>query len=97
MAEQDLPGNSHQPVNRRAMIVSSAIVLVAILFVGAVLADFFISQHEASQEVRQLCGIINLVADKPVPKPTDPSANPSRVDLYDFYLAFKQVQSRYGC
>ena len=98
MTDAPVPGTNRQAGNRRrAVVISAGLATVVVLVILAVVADFFISQHEASVEVHQLCGIINLVASKPVPKPSNPSSNPSRVDLYDYYIAFKQVQHKYGC
>lgn len=82
---------------RHAFIISSAVAVAIVLLISAVTGDFFIAQHEARQEVRQLCSVINLVAENPVPEPSNPGANPSRNDLYKFYVAFKTIQHAYGC
>jgi hypothetical protein len=44
-----------------------------------------------------LCPIVRLVIAHPVPRPSNPAANPSRVATYQMYEDFVIVKRQYGC
>jgi hypothetical protein len=49
------------------------------------------------EKVRNECAALNLLTARPVPKPADPAANPSRQTNYEFYTALKFWATSDGC
>jgi hypothetical protein len=45
----------------------------------------------------QWCDAINLLTVHPVSKPSNPAANPSRVEGYEFYQAFTVLHRKFRC
>lgn len=45
----------------------------------------------------QWCETLDLLTAHPVPYPSDPAANPSRVQSYDFYESFLHVRVKFKC
>jgi hypothetical protein len=43
------------------------------------------------------CGALTLLTEKPVPKPADPAANPSREGEYLFYVDLLSVKKGFRC
>jgi len=43
------------------------------------------------------CATLDLLTKVPVPKPTAPKQNPSRVGQYQLYLDFLSLKHRKGC
>lgn len=82
----------------RAAIAAGAL---AVLIASAVVGDYLVANWRASQAVQHsqhiLCQVIQLVTAHPVPKPSDPAANPSREQSYRFYSAFTTVGHQYHC
>jgi hypothetical protein len=46
---------------------------------------------------RALCPAFALITARPVPYPTDPAANPSRVQLWQWYVTFRHIERDYHC
>lgn len=46
---------------------------------------------------RQWCDTLNLLTSRPVPRPADPAANPSREGQYLFYINLVQLGKHFGC
>lgn len=49
------------------------------------------------QQVQHECKALALLTHTPVPKPTDPSANPSRETTYEFYVALVYWEHQDHC
>lgn len=43
------------------------------------------------------CSMLDLLTSKPVPKPKDPKANPSRQQNYEYYIVFSAAKARLRC
>lgn len=43
------------------------------------------------------CATMALLTSKPVPRPADPKANPSRMQTYVLYSDFTELRHRLGC
>lgn len=43
------------------------------------------------------CGIVTAFIARPVPRPNDPAANPSREQNYQWYLKFVRLDHQLGC
>ena len=50
-----------------------------------------------NQVVQHECSSLELLTSKPVPKPADPAANPSRETTYQFYVALLAWEHSDGC
>lgn len=53
--------------------------------------------HAVNSSNRQWCDTLTLLTARPVPKPPDPSANPSRMQAYTLYADFVTLRNRLGC
>ena len=81
-----------------------SIVVLAVLMLGVGVGDLFWSAHladRAAQQDRQtraeLCTLISPAVAVPVPKPSDPAANPSRETTYEWYERYLTVSTSFGC
>jgi len=54
-------------------------------------------QEQEAADNHQWCGALELLTSKPVPKPADASANPSRAGEYTLYEDFVALERHYGC
>lgn len=71
-----------------------------LLFVVAVVlavANLLFTTHEVGSSNRQWCDTLTLLTAQPVPRPADPSANPSRMQTYTLYVDFVTLRKRLGC
>lgn len=71
-----------------------ALVALSLLLTGA---SIVYSAHQTSASNRQWCDTLALLTSKPVPKPSDPAANPSRMQAYTLYADFVTLRHRLGC
>jgi hypothetical protein len=76
---------------RRAVIV---LFVINFLLAGACL---WFATYQVSSSNRQWCDTLSLLTSKPVPKPDDPSANPSRMQTYTPYADFVALRRHFGC
>lgn len=74
-----------------------AIVVVFLFIAGAVAGSYALSVHALDQSQHQWCDTLNLLTVHPVAKPSDPAANPSRMESYEIYLDFVSLRDRFGC
>jgi len=70
-----------------------AVVFMAILF-GANVGFTIYWNHVQESHA---CQALTLLTAKPVPKPADPAANPSRETTYDFYRDLVYWRDADGC
>ena len=73
---------------------------VAMLFVLSLLltgASILYSANEVSSNNRQWCDTLTLLTSRPVPKPADAHANPSRMQNYTLYADFVALRRHFGC
>jgi hypothetical protein len=67
------------------------------LFAALTALNFLGTASEVNGNNRQWCDTLTLLTSKPVPKPADPSANPSRMEGYTLYEDFAVLRRRFGC
>jgi len=54
--------------------------------------------HQALADTqRKFCGVVGGFTAVPVPRPSDPAANPSRVQSYEWYERFVSLGRSLGC
>jgi hypothetical protein len=74
----------------------SFIVLVIIsLLLSA--GTFFAGLVHSDDEGRKFCDIVSTIATKPIEKPADPVADPSRERSFVIYMKFKHLDRSLGC
>ena len=75
---------------------SSAVILVLIVAVltGASLVQ---NARTITNDDHKWCSAMTLLTERPVPKPADPAANPSREQTYRFYMTFVELKHSLGC
>lgn len=76
--------------SRALMIFIGSIALAILLCIGFSYWQVHTSQHE-------WCHLLTTLTQTPIPKPADPSANPSRVQNYNFYMQLVQLRGEFGC
>lgn len=68
--------------------------LIVLLSIAAVYLFVFwqvdVSQHH-------WCETLTTLTQHPVPKPSDPANNPSRVEAYNLYEEFVGLKGEFGC
>jgi hypothetical protein len=76
-----------------AWLVATFCLLVA----GAVVISLILTHWQIQHSQDQWCDTLRLLTSKPVPRPADPAANPSRVNSYQFYVNLLALRHRFGC
>lgn len=74
-----------------------AFVFLILLIGGAAGASLVISSSQIRQSQRNWCSTMDLLTSKPVSKPPDPKANPSRQNQYILYIDFVKLKKELGC
>jgi hypothetical protein len=71
-------------------------LLFALIVAGSAFAIWQARVSVANAD-RQWCSTLTLLTARPVPRPSDASANPSREDAYVFYRNLVTLRDRFGC
>lgn len=53
--------------------------------------------HEVNASQHRWCATLTLLTARPVPRPTNPEANPSRENAWIFYRNLTELRQRFGC
>ena len=72
-------------------------VLAVAVVLAAIAIPVGISYYLSIRLERSWCATLNLLTSHPVPSPANPSANPSRVQTYEFYIDLVRQRDQYGC
>ena len=72
-----------------------AVLLVVNFFVAG--ACLWFTTYQVGHSSRQWCDTLTLLTARPVPRPADPHANPSRMQAYTLYSDFAALRRRFGC
>lgn len=83
-----------EPVKRTFAL---ALAVLAAAFLLAVGASLVTSLQVERQSNKQWCDTLGLLTSHPVPRPTDPGANPSREQNWLFYQDLRQLSRSFGC
>ena len=81
-------------MTRRTLRSVAVLVLLGFLLTGA---NLLFTAHYVSTDDRKWCATMTLLTARPVPKPPDPAANPSRAQTYRFYETFVTLKRSLGC
>jgi hypothetical protein len=92
--EQGERGEHGEGMTRGARHAVIVLFVINFLVAGACL---WFATYEVSSANRQWCDTLTLITAKPVPKPADPAANPSRMQTYTLYLDFVTLKRHFGC
>jgi|HubBroStandDraft_5_1064220.scaffolds.fasta_scaffold328144_2 hypothetical protein len=79
----------------RSILAATGLVAVCFVVLTALTVSFVYWQVASSQH--KWCDTISLLTSIPVPSPSDPSSNPSRVADYRLYQDFVTLKGRLGC
>ena len=74
----------------------SAVALVLVVAALAA-ANLLYTANAVRNSNHAWCGVVTAITSKPVPKPANPGANPSRATSYEWYLRFVQLGRDLGC
>lgn len=74
-----------------------AVVVVLAGLAASIGGSYALALHALDNGEQQLCSAFELLTQRPVPKPEDPAANPSREQAYLFYTDLTQVEHSYRC
>jgi hypothetical protein len=84
-------GEPLTPALRKAVIF---LFLLSFTLAGTAL---FVASHEIGVSARKWCATLDLLTARPVPRPADPAANPSRENAYVFYADISDLRRQFGC
>ena len=76
--------------------VVGATVLVAALVVAVGLCFIMVGAAVGASN-RHWCDTLTLLTSRPVAKPANPAANPSRAGQYALYEDFVRLRDEFGC
>ena len=76
---------------RRAYVI---LALISLALSGTSAA---ISQRAISSSDHKFCDVVSSFIAKPVLKPSNPSADPSREQSYEWYIRFAKLDKSLGC
>lgn len=83
-------------MSRATRFAWMAVTLCACVAI-AMSVGFFLVRWQIEHSQAQWCDTLRLLTSRPVPKPPDPVANPSREDSYLFYMNLLDLRHRFGC
>lgn len=76
-----------------ALLMSAVFVIV----VAAIVVNYFMMAWYVGHVDSQWCDTLRLLTAHPVPRPVNPSANPSRVEAWQLFTDFLSLRKRLGC
>lgn len=79
------------------MKVALSVVVVVVMLAASILGSYALSLHALDSSQSHWCQTLTLLTSRPVPRPTDPNANPSRENAYVFYTHLKELERNFGC
>lgn len=74
----------------------SMIFLFALSFLLSA-GSYWLAASAVRSSNHRWCSTLGLLTSKPVPRPADPKANPSRENAYVFYAHLKTLERDFGC
>jgi hypothetical protein len=74
-----------------------AFVALAALMLALAAANLLFTAAQVSASDHKFCQVVSGFTAVPIPDPTDPAANPSRVQSYEWYVRFKSLGQSLGC
>lgn len=81
-------------MSRGARWAAVGLLLLTLVVGGANLAATYEVVHASNQK---WCATLDLLTARPVPRPADPAANPSREQTYVLYADFTDLRHHLGC
>jgi hypothetical protein len=86
--------------SRTVRAIVSLFLVAAVIGAGALLLGAN-AKNEAASAVAannaKWCTVLDLLTQHPVPYPSDPAKNPSRLQAYVLYSDFHQLRRQLGC
>ncbi|MGH3743719.1 MAG: hypothetical protein ACRDTP_02535 [Mycobacteriales bacterium] len=74
-----------------------AFVALSVLMLALAGVNLLFTVNTVQGNDHKFCQVITATTAAPVPKPSDPAANPSREQGYEWYLRFVQLGRSLGC
>lgn len=74
-----------------------AVALVLAIVMSSIGASLYLSARAIGDAQRKWCDTLTLLTSRPVARPADPAANPSRAGQYRLYVDFVQLRDEFGC
>jgi len=85
------------PVRLTPRLGAAVVGLLFALVAGGAALAIWQAHAAVAASNRQWCATITLLTRRPVPRPADPAANPSRQNAYVLYRDFVMLGQRFGC
>lgn len=95
--ENEVVSNAPIPTQPSIPSMGRWVAVLIVCIVIAIAVPIGYSTWITVTYARHSCQALEVLTQKPVPKPTDPSANPSREQGYELYLGLKYWEREDGC
>ena len=79
------------------MKVVAAAAVIVLITAGSIAGSYLLGLHSLHQSQAQWCTTLTLLTSKPVTRPADPAANPSRENVWLFYEHLRDLERDFGC
>lgn len=89
-------GNVVRKPSKAVQAVITTFLAIGLLFAGLT-GTYWLAVHNQEVSDHRWCAALELLTNHPVPKPSDPKANPSREVAYQGYLDFLLLRHQFGC
>ena len=73
------------------------VALLALLIIGGIAINYWMTLSVISHSQSQWCDTLDLLTSHAIPKPVNPSENPSRVGQYELYEDFVALRNKFDC
>lgn len=77
--------------------VALTVVFMVIFMIAGLGVEYLMITRVIADSNAQWCDTLSLLISRPVAKPADPRANPSRMATYLLYEDFVHLRDKFGC
>lgn len=77
--------------------VALSVVFMVFFMVAGLGIEYWMITRIIADSNAQWCDTLSLLTSRPVAKPSDPKANPSRMATYLLYQDFVRLEDKFSC
>lgn len=79
------------------MRILAASLVIVVMFAASIAGSYALGLHALRQSQSHWCTTLTLLTSRPVTRPADPAANPSRENAWLFYVHLRELEHDFGC